>query len=192
MSAKVKGILFISVFLILNWGVIHYRQTNVLYMGEDYSSCSCREYGLLEVYDFQESKVLDSMFFLKQKEKEEFYAIAERLPLFPGCEKEHSIREQHSCSDQKAKEFIYSNIKYPTVSDKPAKEGMVVVQARVMKDGTFCNIRIARGLGEPFDGEAIRVVRMMNQLNYKWTSGKQQGKPVNIVKYIPILFKPNL
>jgi protein TonB len=42
-----------------------------------------------------------------------------------------------------------------------------------------------KGIGAGCDEEAIRVIKSMP----KWNPGKQNGRPVNVKVFVPIVFK---
>ncbi|MGY6562761.1 MAG: energy transducer TonB [Luteibaculaceae bacterium] len=57
--------------------------------------------------------------------------------------------------------FLSQNTKYPQNHDNPTKGGVVFVGFEIDKFGLINNVRILRGLGEPFDSEVIRVIKSM-------------------------------
>lgn len=78
--------------------------------------------------------------------------------------------------------FINDNLKYPA---HDTTQGTVKVSMIVYKDGALTNIKIAKSLGEAYDNEAIRVVKLMP----KWIPGKENGNPVGVKVLLPIKFK---
>ncbi len=99
-----------------------------------------------------------------------FY-IVEKMPEYPGGEME-------------LKKFIAQNVKYPSEAQELGVQGKVYVTFIVGKDGIVKDIKIARGVHESIDDEAIRVVGLMP----KWEPGMQSGEYVNVNYTIPINF----
>lgn len=96
------------------------------------------------------------------------YLYADQLPSFVG-------------GNKKLKEFIDSNIKWPTEFDGA---GTVIISFIVKKDGSIYNAKIEKSLQFLCDAEALRVINLMP----KWKSGKLNDKPVDIIIYLPIKF----
>lgn len=78
--------------------------------------------------------------------------------------------------------FINYNLKNPL---EETVQGIVKVLFIVEKDGSLTNIKIAKSLGEAYDNEAIRVVKLMP----KWIPGKENGNPMSVKVLLPIKFK---
>ena len=95
---------------------------------------------------------------------------ATRLAEFPGGELEMF-------------RYLMNAIKYPV---NPPVEGKVrvVVQFTVNVDGSLSDFSIMKGGAEPFNAEALRVVREMP----KWTPALDNGKPVATTYTLPIVF----
>lgn len=98
---------------------------------------------------------------------------AEEMPEFPGGVNALS-------------EFLKTEIVYPNEAKEKNKQGLVLVQFTVEKDGSLSNIVCVKGIpGAPeLDQEAIRVIGLMP----KWKPGKNKGKPVRVVVTQPIRF----
>ena len=86
-------------------------------------------------------------------------------------------------------EFIYKNIKYPTIARENGVEGVCVIRFVVEKDGTISEPEILRNIGAGCGEEALRVVKKMNTLPQKWTPGKQRNSPVKVRFNLPVRFK---
>ncbi|GGF00870.1 energy transducer TonB [Hymenobacter cavernae] len=78
---------------------------------------------------------------------------------------------------------INTNLRYPKGQ---TKRGKVFVNFTVTKTGDVSNAKILKGLGEPFDAEALRVTRLLG----KWIPGAQKNKPVDVSFTVPITFSP--
>lgn len=102
------------------------------------------------------------------------FNVVEVYPLFPGGEKARM-------------KFLQQNIKYPSQAIKDRKEGKVIVNFIIEKDGTVSNIKVINSVDKDFDEEALRVVRLMP----KWIPGKQSGIAVRVNFNMPITFRLN-
>lgn len=108
------------------------------------------------------------------------FTSVEQVPEFPG-------------GVQAFGKYLASNIHYPADSRKKGIQGRVIISFVVEKDGSLSNIRIARGVADDIDREALRVI----QASPRWTPGTQNGKLVRVAYTVPIAFtldgqsKPN-
>ena len=102
----------------------------------------------------------------------EIFAVVEEMPAFPG-------------GDAKLLEFLYSEIKYPSMALENRIQGLVVVQFVIDEQGKITNPTITRGIGGGCDEEALRVVQSMP----KWKPGKQRGRPVKVRYNLPVRFQ---
>lgn len=81
--------------------------------------------------------------------------------------------------------FLSQNISYPEVAAQFGIQGRVIIQFVVDKDGSITNVRIARGVEQSLDLEAIRVVLTMP----KWKPGLEEGEAVRTRFTLPIVFR---
>ena len=81
--------------------------------------------------------------------------------------------------------FIADSLRYPSVACESRIEGRVVVQFVVDCEGNILNPLVVWSVDPLLDREAIRLVKSMP----KWIPGKQNGKPVNVVCFVPVRFK---
>jgi protein TonB len=105
----------------------------------------------------------------------EILTFAEQMPEFNG-------------GAEALYKYLSENIQYPTQAKENAREGKVVLQFVVGKDGKIDGSSIEMVGNDPgwgFKEEAIRVVRTMPA----WKPGKQNGNPVTIRCTLPIRFK---
>ncbi|MDE7153415.1 MAG: M56 family metallopeptidase [Muribaculaceae bacterium] len=99
--------------------------------------------------------------------------IMKKMPQFPGGERAMM-------------EFLVANMKYPEDAAKAGKEGRVIVNFTVEKDGSVSNPSIVRGICESLDAEALRVVGLLP----KFEPGiNEDGEPVACVYTLPVSFK---
>lgn len=83
------------------------------------------------------------------------------------------------------KEFIYSNLSYP--DPYVDVQGTVYVSFVIEKDGSISRAKVARGIGEKYDQEALRVVNSMPN----WIPANSNGKVVVSKVRMPIRFTFN-
>ena len=80
--------------------------------------------------------------------------------------------------------FLVTNLRYPKTAFTSHKQGRVIVSMVVEKDGTLNEVKMARGVSDDLDAEAMRVIK----LSPKWSPGTQNGKPVRVPYSVPINF----
>ena len=107
----------------------------------------------------------------KTEEQGEIFQVVEEQPMFPGGMEEMM-------------KFLQQNIKYPTEAQEQGKQGRVIVQFVVNKDGSISNDSVVRSVDPLLDAEALRVVRSMPN----WKPGKQRGKEVRVRFTLPVMF----
>ena len=101
------------------------------------------------------------------------YQVCENAPTFPGGT--HAMYK-----------YLAGNIKYPDEAKAAGKQGRVMVQFVVRKDGSISDVSVVKSAGDAsLDKEAVRAVSSMP----KWNPGTQGGKPVNVQYTIPVQFK---
>lgn len=125
-------------------------------------------------------------------EKDDIVLIPEQMPRFPStCENDAKMSNDNKklCADKALLEYIYKNIKYPTIAVEAGAEGMAVIGFVVGKDGSIQNIEIMKDPGYGMGKEAARVVAKMNDLKIVWTPGKQNGRAVRVKYTLPVRFK---
>lgn len=116
--------------------------------------------------------------------------VPDQMPRFPGCESTDLSREARSkCAAGKLLEYIYDNLKYPTLARVNDIEGLVVIRFVVNKKGLIDNISILKDIGAGCGKAAESVVKSMNLMDQKWTPGLQKGRPVNVIYTLPVKFK---
>lgn len=121
--------------------------------------------------------------------EEEVFQVVEEMPRFPGCVDTLAQEEAKKCANQKMLQFVYENIRYPEVDRLKGNEGTVVIRFTVEKDGSISEPTVLRGRGEKLGEEALRVVKLMNDLPEKWIPGRQRGKPVRVYFNLPVKFR---
>ncbi|MBV6644037.1 MAG: energy transducer TonB [Cyclobacteriaceae bacterium] len=69
---------------------------------------------------------------------------------------------------------LKNELTYPEEVRRQCKEGSVVVSFLISKEGSLQDFEIVQSLGEPFDNEALRVLKKMPQ----WIPRVRNGVPV--------------
>eukprot|EP01036_Dinobryon_divergens_P009697 gene9697-12975_t len=72
--------------------------------------------------------------------------------------------------DEARQKFIAQNIVYPPLAIENNKQGTVIIQFVVEKDGNVSNVTAYKSFDEDCSKEAIRVVKLM-----KWKPGEQRA-----------------
>jgi|GEM_PF-5365086 len=104
--------------------------------------------------------------------KEKVFMIVDKMPQFPG-------------GDNQLMNFISSTLRYPAQMQREGKEGRVLVQFIVDKNGNVNNAKVVKPVNFEMDEEALRVVGLMPT----WIPGEQKGEKVAVSYVIPISFK---
>lgn len=76
---------------------------------------------------------------------------------------------------------ITKNLHYPK---DQTRSGRVYVNFLVTKAGDVSKVKVQKGLGEPFDAEALRVVRLLG----KWVPTGKGQDPIYDLFTIPVVF----
>ena len=100
------------------------------------------------------------------------FDVVEQMPQFPG-------------GMQALMEYLSQNIKYPKEAMEAEKQGRVLVQFIVAKDGSVKAAQVLNHVYDALDAEALRVVNAMPN----WLPGRQNGKVVNVKYTVPISFR---
>ena len=108
----------------------------------------------------------------KSKEYNDVFVIVEEMPQYPG-------------GQEALREYLQNNLEYPVIALDAGIEGKVYVTFVVEMDGSVGRARIARGVDENLDAEALRVVLDMP----RWTPGRQGGQAVAVNYTVPISYK---
>lgn len=134
-------------------------------------------------FDQDESGMAKTNYIEESIPEDEVYTVVAHMPMFPG-----SLDEKSSYPE--LMNYIYNNIKYPEDAKKNGLEGTAVVQFIVTKDGRVVNAEIVRDISNMFGDVVLKMVYGMNNLNQKWTPGRNEaGKPINVMMKIPVKFK---
>ncbi|OUJ75983.1 energy transducer TonB [Hymenobacter crusticola] len=105
------------------------------------------------------------------KSDDQFLGLyVEQMPIYPG-------------GDKALLRFIQTHLRYP---HGQVKSGKVFVGFIVTKTGNVRDAKVLKGIGEPFDSEARRVVSSLG----KWTPAQQNSRSVDVSFTVPVTFSP--
>lgn len=99
------------------------------------------------------------------------FSVVEQMPEYPG-------------GMRAGLEFMARNLRYPTKAREAGKQGRVIVQFVVRKDGSLSDFKVLCPVDPWLDAEVIRVISTMP----KWKPGMQDGKPVSVKFTLPVTF----
>ena len=114
--------------------------------------------------------------------------FAEQMPRFPGCV-EGNKQAKDACSTKALLTFLSRNLKYPALARENGIHGTAVIRFVVEKDGSLTNLEIVKDPGGGLGKEALRVAQLMNDMDEKWTPGKQNARPVRVRFNLPVKFR---
>ncbi len=116
---------------------------------------------------------------------DEIFIVVEQMPRFAGCEDaELSDGALKTCADQRLLEYIYGNIKYPSIARENGIEGTVFATFVVEKDGSITIPKVLRDIGGGCGKEVLRVIKQMPD----WIPGAQRGRKVRVQFNLPVKF----
>jgi protein TonB len=142
-----------------------------------------------EVFDQSEpelpSLILDSIVYndpTKEETPTVLIDLVDEVPIFPGCE-EVDKPDQLACFNEKMKDHIKKNFKYPEAALDLGIEGRVNITFTIDQKGVISSLQM-RGPSAILENEAERIILKLPQM----TPGKQGGKPVRVPYSLPINF----
>ena len=100
------------------------------------------------------------------------FRVVEDLPQFPGGATE-------------LMKWLTRNLKYPRQVADQRRQGKVVAEFIVNKDGSVTDVAIVSSFNRQCDQEVLRVLRMMP----RWTAGIMDGQPCRTKVCIPVVFR---
>jgi len=103
--------------------------------------------------------------------QEKVFTSVEHVPSFPG-----GIEAFYK--------FLSKNIVYLKTARDKNTQGKVIVSFIVEMDGKLTDVRVARGIGDGCDEEAVRVIKSSSP----WKPGTQNGHTVRVAYSVPINF----
>ena len=121
------------------------------------------------ISEYKEGKIVSMANSYKSGNK--IYFMVETAPEFPGGAAAFNT-------------YLGNNIRYPIVARKNGTQGRVIITFIVDINGSLTDVKVARGIGDGCDEEAVRVLKLCPA----WTAGMQNGKPVRVVYTVPLSF----
>jgi len=100
------------------------------------------------------------------------FRVVEDLPQFPGGPTE-------------LMKWLTRNLKYPRTASDLKRQGKVVAEFIVNKDGSVTDVRVVSTFNQQCSEEVLRVLRMMP----RWTAGIMDGQPCRTKVCIPVVFR---
>jgi protein TonB len=95
-----------------------------------------------------------------EEDPNKIFTSVEKIPEFPG-----GIDAFYK--------YLSKSIHYPSVARENGTQGRVIVSFVCERDGSLTDIKVARGIGDGCDEEAVRVLRASPH----WKPGIQNGRP---------------
>lgn len=114
--------------------------------------------------------------------------FAEQMPRFPGCTVGDK-KVKDACSTKTMLTFLSTKLKYPALARENGIHGTAVIRFIVEKDGSLTDLEIIKDPGGGLGKEALRVVKLMNEMEENWTPGKQNARPVRVRFNLPVKFR---
>jgi TonB family protein len=111
---------------------------------------------------------------IAREEEETLFQVVEQMPEFPGGMPALS-------------RYLRDNLYYSHQGHRSRIEGTVFVGFVVDPNGKVSDVHVLKGLGYGLDGQAVRAIRTMP----RWTSGRQNGRPVSVRYALPVRFVLN-
>ena len=107
------------------------------------------------------------------------------LPVYPGCERAGTRKEQFACLNQMIQTLIARNVQYPEMAFQQVIQGKVWIAFVIDKEGYAGEVWVERSVDPLLDQEALRVIKMLPRMK----PATVDGKPVNLRYSIPINFQ---
>ena len=82
------------------------------------------------------------------------------------------------------RQWVFSQIKYPTYAADNGIQGTVILQFVVNKQGKIDNVKVLRSMDASLDQEAVRVIK----LSPTWTPAQENNKNYSQIFTLPINF----
>ena len=123
-------------------------------------------------------------------QQDSIHIIADEMPRFPGCEELQGDQVQKdSCAQSILLKYLRQTIRYPEEARSNGNEGTVVISFIIEKDGTTSNEIILQDIPGGCGIEALRVVKLMNQLGVRWKPAQVNNQVVRFKYNLPVKFK---
>ncbi|GAA3635543.1 M56 family metallopeptidase [Flavivirga jejuensis] len=112
------------------------------------------------------------------------FSVVDQIPVFTGCEG-LSKEEQKECTSRNISAYVNKNFDTKIADNFDLKGGQRInVIFKINKEGNIVDIR-PRGSHQALEEEAIRVINTLP----KMVPGEHDGKKVNVLYMLPIIFQ---
>ncbi len=142
-----------------------------------------KRHGKFLLYDSAGQKVNEGLYRNDTLIAELFKQPKIVKPYLKNCERD-LVMDLKACTDFLLPQFIYGQLKYPTIAKKNKVEGSVLAQWEVGSDGTIHNISVPQSLTNEIRDEVISVIKNMPA----WSPATKDGVPVEYTYSLPINF----
>ena len=123
----------------------------------------------VDIQDYHEAAVIE-----EEVEEEAIpFQLVEQKPSFNGGDANEFSK------------WVNSRLVYPEIAKENGVQGRVTLMFTVEADGRVTNVRVARGVDESLDKEAVRVVSS----SPKWKPGRQRDRAVKVTYTFPVIFQ---
>lgn len=127
----------------------------------------------LNINMFLENRDEPLEIIMSSKNTYQIYSVVEHMPEFPHNGMKGFMN------------YLKRNLKYPEWAKKAGKEGVVVIQFIVERDGSISSPSIVRHLEASMDTAALEAIQNMPD----WIPAKDHGKIVRCKYSVPVQFK---
>jgi protein TonB len=146
---------------------------------------------LIESTEIAQEDAIEERVYVEDVEVEEIeedievpFAVVEKVPVWPGCEKYSSNDDLKKCFQVKIAEHLTKNFRYPEVALELGIYGRVFVLFAIDNKGNVANIR-TRGPDKTLEKEAHRIISLLPKMK----PGQQRNKDVAVPYSLPINFQ---
>lgn len=142
-------------------------------------SCS-REENVSEVYqsdDVNKTQLTDEDVY-------NFQAV-DVQPQIKGIDQSFSKEDKYLAFQKFIMKHVKDNFQYPEEAKNNGEQGRVIAQFIIGSDGKVKDVKVLRGVTEELDAEAVRIVKLIPDLE----PAQNEGKKVPVSFMLPITFK---
>ena len=146
-----------------------------------FSSCETEEETTNNIESVTESKIVTETNKSSFETEEVSFSVVDQVPIYPGCD---GSKDEKTCMSNSINKFVAKN--FNTEIGKTL--GLIGKQKilcffTINKEGDVENIK-TRAPHSELEEETRRVINMIPKLK----AGEQDGKPVNVTLFLPIIF----
>lgn len=110
---------------------------------------------------------------------------SEEVPALEFVDELSASGERNNAWFPGLKNYVRTNLRYPSAARESGTEGVVRVEATVKADGKLTDIQITEGLSYSCDKEVTRLLAGMPA----WNPAHRDGKPIDQKVYLRVRFK---